>query len=215
MTSVFAGTLLLSGLMAGFLHVVSGPDHLAAMAPYAVDARARAWRTGVRWGVGHSAGVIGVGLLALLVRDVLAIELVSSWSERFVGVMLVAIGIWGWRAALPKSAKHRQHGPGPDAYAHKHEHPALAVGAVHGLAGSSHLLGVVPALALPSDAAAAAYLLVFGAGSIVAMGTFSSLVGWVAGRAGVVGAKAQGLLLALSSAAAIVVGCHWLFSSHG
>ncbi|MGO6719233.1 High-affinity nickel transporter, partial [Rhizobium ruizarguesonis] len=65
-------TLLASGLLAGFVHVVSGPDHLAAIAPYAVDAKARAWRTGIRWGVGHSAGVVGVGLFALLLRDTMS-----------------------------------------------------------------------------------------------------------------------------------------------
>ena len=37
-------TLVLAGLMAGFVHVLSGPDHLAAIAPYAVDGKSRAWR---------------------------------------------------------------------------------------------------------------------------------------------------------------------------
>ena len=63
MTPVFLGTLLVSGLFAGFVHVVSGPDHLAAIAPYALDAKARAWRAGVRWGFGHSAGVLGMDCL--------------------------------------------------------------------------------------------------------------------------------------------------------
>ncbi len=53
-----------AGLVAGFVHVLSGPDHLAAIAPYAVDSRSRAWRTGVRWGLGHTAGVLCVGAAA-------------------------------------------------------------------------------------------------------------------------------------------------------
>jgi hydrogenase/urease accessory protein HupE len=44
-------TLVFAGFLAGFLHVLSGPDHLAAIAPYSVDGRVRAWRTGVRWGL--------------------------------------------------------------------------------------------------------------------------------------------------------------------
>ncbi len=47
-------TLAFAGLVAGFVHVLSGPDHLAAIAPYAVDGKSRAWRTGVRWGLGHA-----------------------------------------------------------------------------------------------------------------------------------------------------------------
>ena len=210
MTLVFLGTLLLSGLFAGFVHVVSGPDHLAAIAPYAVDAKAQAWRTGVRWGFGHSAGVIGVGLLALLLRDALSIDLVSAWGERVVGVVLIAIGAWGVRAAFANRAVSSWDRRDRQSREHKHEHPAFAVGTVHGLAGSSHLLGVVPALALPSDTAAAAYLIVFGVGSIAAMGMFSSFIGWIALRPGANGAKTQSALLALFSAIAIVIGSTWL-----
>ena len=93
-------TLALAGLIAGFLHVLSGPDHLAAMAPYAVQGQRRAWRTGVRWGLGHTAGVLGVGLLALMFRDALHVEALSAWGERCVGFVLIGVGIWGMRAAL-------------------------------------------------------------------------------------------------------------------
>jgi hypothetical protein len=211
MTPVFLGTLLLSGLFAGFLHVISGPDHLAAIAPYAMDAKARAWRAGVRWGFGHSAGVLGVGLLALLLRDALSVDLISAWGERVVGVVLIGIGIWGMRTAFANPAvsiRDRQDGRQQK---HRHQHPAFAVGTVHGLAGSSHLLGVVPALALPSDIAAAAYLILFGVGSIAAMGMFSSLIGWIALRLDANGAKTQSALLALFSAMAIIIGGVWLF----
>jgi hypothetical protein len=210
MTPVFLATLLLSGLLAGFAHVVSGPDHLAAIAPYAVDAKAWAWRAGVRWGVGHSAGVLVVGLLVLLLRDTLSVDLVSGWSERVVGLVLIGIGIWGMRAAVapqgifPRRCVDRQ----PDG---RHHHPAFAVGTVHGLAGSSHLLGVVPALAMPSDIAAAAYLILFGVGSVAAMGTFSWFIGWIALRLGANHAKTQSALLVLFSGIAIAVGGVWLF----
>lgn len=191
------------GLIAGFVHVVSGPDHVAAIAPFAVRAKARAWQTGVRWGFGHSAGVLGVGAVALVLRDALNIELVSGWSERFVGVILLAIGAWGLLSASAPTASQNNH----------HEHPAFAVGTVHGLAGSSHLLGIIPALALPSDLAAAIYLLFFGLGSIAAMGAFSSVVGWAAGMPNAGGVKVQSVLLGLFSLIAIVVGCVWLLTS--
>jgi hypothetical protein len=198
--------LAFAGLLAGFVHVYSGPDHLAAIAPYAVDGKSRAWRTGVRWGLGHAAGVLGVGLLMLVLRDALSIEVVSAWGERLVGLALIGIGTWGICAALAR-AKPRPRANGT----HVHGHAAFAVGSLHGLAGSAHLLGVLPALALPSHFTAAAYLLLFGAGSVAAMGTFASLAGWISGRPGASGARAQSALLGLSSVIAIGVGGFWLF----
>ena len=200
-------TLALAGLIAGFLHVLSGPDHLAAIAPYAVEGQRCAWRTGVRWGFGHTAGVLGVGLLALMFRDALHVEALSAWGERCVGLVLIGVGIWGMRAALSTTRKHADR---PDhEKTHDHAHAAFAVGTVHGLAGSSHVLGIVPALLLPSGYAAAAYLLSFGAGSVAAMGTFSSLVGWFAGRWSSSRFFMPGALLGLCSAIAVAVGGFW------
>ena len=196
--------LVLAGLVAGFVHVLSGPDHLAAIAPYAVEAKRRAWRTGVRWGLGHAAGVFGVGLVILVLRNAFPVEAVSAWGERLVGFVLVGIGLWGVRAALDRARRPRAH------VAHPHSHKAFAVGTLHGTAGSAHLLGVLPALALPSDLAAGAYLFLFGIASVAAMGTFAMLVGRFAERPGVSGPRAQGALLGLSSVIAIAVGGYWL-----
>lgn len=196
--------LVLAGLVAGFVHVLSGPDHLAAIAPYAVEAKRRAWRTGVRWGLGHAAGVFGVGLIVLVLREAFPVEAVSAWGERLVGFVLVGIGLWGVRTALNRARRSRTH------LAPVHSHKAFAVGTLHGTAGSAHLLGVLPALALPSDLAAGAYLLLFGIASVAAMGTFAMLVGRFAERPGVSGPRAQGALLALSSVGAIAVGGYWL-----
>lgn len=197
-------TLVLAGLLAGFVHVVSGPDHLAAIAPYAVRGKARAWRTGVRWGLGHSAGVLGVGFLALLARHALPFEAISASAERSVGVILIGIGAWAlWKALGMRFG---------DAPPHAHGREAFAVGTVHGLAGSSHLLGILPALAMPTDFAAAAYLILFGAGSVAAMGGFSSLVGWMSGHRLAGAASTQRILLAACAAGAIGVGGFWLVS---
>ena len=50
-------SLLIGGLFAGFLHVLTGPDHLAAVAPSAALRGMDAWRSGLRWRIGHSSGV--------------------------------------------------------------------------------------------------------------------------------------------------------------
>ena len=203
--------LALAGLVAGFIHVLLGPDHLAAIAPYATERKARAWRTGVRWGLGHSAGVLGVGLLALMLRDALPVEAISAWGEHCVGLVLIGIGVWGLHRAVAvtrvESGQHRQEQGG-----HPHGHAAFAVGTVHGLAGSSHVLGIAPALLLPSGSAAAAYLILFGVGSVVGMGLFSSLIGWIAARPVASDVTTQSALLGLASVLALSVGGYWLVS---
>ena len=203
--------LALGGLLAGFVHVLSGPDHLAAIAPYAVDDRSSAWRKGVRWGLGHSAGVLGVGLAALLVRDRLPIERLSTWAEDCVGLVLIGIGFWALRAALAArlDVDQRDHSQRQ----HAHAHAAFGVGTLHGLAGSSHLLGILPALAMPSNFAAALYLLLFGAGSIAAMGTFSTVLGRLASPVGATRVITRSTLLALSAVLAFSVGAFWLFDA--
>src|ERR1043166_7641304 len=96
---------ILAGFLAGLLHVVSGPDHLAAIAPLAADGPRRIWLIGFRWGMGHSAGVLAVGLASLLFRGLVPIDLVSTWGERLVGLLLIGMGFWGFRKAF----RHQLH----------------------------------------------------------------------------------------------------------
>lgn len=208
MDSVLSFALI--GLLAGLVHALSGPDHLSAVAPLVVEERRRGWATGLLWGLGHSVGVWAVGLLALALRGLLPVDRLSSVSERLVGAVLIGVGLWGLRRVwLARAA-------GRDAAAHHHPLPeraslaALWIGTLHGLAGSSHLLGILPALALPSATASLAYVIAFGLGSIAAMVAFSSALGLAAARLTARGAGAYQALLAAFSAISIVVGGWWL-----
>ena len=100
----------------------------------------------------------------------------SSWSERLVGVTLIGIGLWGLRRGLGEETPMRIHKPGG------HAHVAGGVGILHGLAGSAHFLGVLPALLLPTTAATLSYLAAFGLGSVAAMAGFSWIIGDVLSR---------------------------------
>jgi hypothetical protein len=191
----------LAGTLAGFVHVLSGPDHLAAVAPLASDGDRTSWRSGALWGLGHSSGVLIVGLLALLLRGWLPIENLSSWSERMVGVVLIGIGLWGFHRVFRGKA-----------HTHSHTHPqaAFGVGILHGLAGSSHFLGVLPALALPGLSASLGYLGGFGLGTVAAMSGFATLIGLIATRTRHRGPAATRWLLSACSTMALVVGIAWL-----
>ena len=199
------------GLLAGLVHALSGPDHLSAVAPLVVEERRRGWTTGLLWGMGHSVGVWGVGLLALALRGLLPVDRLSSVSERLVGAVLIGVGLWGlrrvWLARSPQEAAGTpHHHPLPA----RRSLAALWIGTLHGLAGSSHLLGILPALALPSAAASLAYVVAFGLGSIAAMVAFSSALGLAAVRLTTGGAGAYQALLATFSAVSILVGGWWL-----
>jgi ABC-type nickel/cobalt efflux system permease component RcnA len=221
----------LAGFAAGLLHVLSGPDHLAAIAPLAASGPRRSWLAGTSWGLGHTGGVWLVALATLLLRGVLPVELLSSWSERLVGVVLLAIGLWGLRQAVGRRVHVHEHEHDGDRHAHlhahrhahaardldlrvqplhRHTHAAFAVGVLHGLAGSSHFLGVLPALALPTHGAALAYVLAFGAGSIAAMTVWATCVGALATRSASNTLRAYRMLLGGCAGGAIVVGCIWL-----
>lgn len=217
-----------SGLIAGAVHVWSGPDHLAAIAPLAVRQRKRSWLAGARWGFGHSAGVALVGLLSLWLRDLLPVDLLSAWGERLVGVMLFGIGLWALRLAF-KNAIHtheHEHDGGRHVHIHTHTHPhaeshnrpeahhhrhaAFGIGVLHGLAGSSHFLGVLPVLALPTRTQAAAYLIAYAIGTIASMAAFSWIMGAVARRFAAQSAKIYRGFMGTCAVAAMVVGCFWL-----
>lgn len=218
-----------AGLIAGLIHVWSGPDHLAAIAPLAARRPERAWLPGVRWGLGHSAGVAVIGLLSLWLRDLLPLEQLSAWGERLVGVMLLGIGFWGLRKAFQNKVHAHEHEHDGDRHVHvhvhshghepkkagthQHTHAAFGIGTLHGLAGSSHFLGVLPALAFPTRTQSVAYIVAFGVGTVASMATFSTAIGWVSTRCSLGGAKAYRGMMSACSVAALGVGVFWLFTS--
>jgi hypothetical protein len=88
-----------------------------------------------------------------------------------------------------------------------HAHASFCLGALHGIAGSSHFLGVIPALALPTRAASVTYIAAFGVGTIVAMTAFSAMVGYTGA---VRPARAHRVIMASAALVAIAVGGVWL-----
>ena len=88
---------LLAGLVAGVLHVLSGPDHLAAVLPFAVRGRGQALRVGATWGLGHGLGVLLLGAVAVALRSTVHLEAISGAAEIVVGVMLMVLGAWAIR----------------------------------------------------------------------------------------------------------------------
>ena len=184
----------LSGMIAGSAHVVSGPDHLAAVMPLAVEQRWRAAITGAWWGVGHALGVLILGIAGHALRGWLDIELLSAWSEIAVGGLLVGLGCWTvWRTFRPAA----------ESSGHSH-HSAFGIGLLHGTAGAGHLFGVLPSLGM-TTAAAAAYLGAYMLAAVASMSIFALGVGALARHT-----RHMPWALRATGVAAIGVGVGWI-----
>ncbi len=212
---------LVTGMLAGFFHVLSGPDHLAAVAPIAIADRRRGWIAGWTWGIGHASGVVVVAVVAVLLRDLLpSIDVISAWSERLVGGALIAVGLWALRRSARVQPAAHAHGALSHDHLHVqagpvwmrrlgHAHASFCLGVLHGVAGSSHFFGVLPALALPTRAAALLYIGAFGVGTVAAMTAFAAAAGFAGARTRN-GALAQRAMMVSAALLAIVVGSVWL-----
>ena len=202
--------LFATACMLGFLHALE-VDHMLAVSAFvsrrpAVGAAAR---FGARWGLGHSVAVLAAGgvLLALGVR----------WPERWdaageavVGAMLVGLGIW----ALVSARRMRRHAAGhqtTDADDHGHDHHGITVvGFLHGLAGTSAAVALVPVTMLDRTSAGIGYLAAFGIGVTAAMTLFAMVaavaVRRAAERSDLWGRRAA----ALVGSAAMITGALWI-----
>ena len=178
-------SLLSLGFLLGLKHALDA-DHVAAILTIATENRTF-WRSsliGFCWGVGHTVILLVVGTAVLLFK----LTIPSAWAKLFevaVGLMLVGLGlsvaIALWRERVHLHAHWHDAGE-PHRHVHSHrdgehhdhlhrfrlEYKSLAVGMVHGLAGSAALLLLVLAT-VPSLGVGLVYILVFGTGSILGM----------------------------------------------
>lgn len=114
---------LLTGIIAAIAHVLSGPDHLAAVTPLAIESKKRSWAVGLAWGIGHTLGILLIGVLFLFFRELIPVEKISEHSEQLVGIMLILIGVW---AIVKVGIKNRS-----GKHAHPHVHKTTEGEIVH------------------------------------------------------------------------------------
>ncbi|WP_139492026.1 LysE family transporter [Brevibacillus dissolubilis] len=180
------------GFVLGIKHAIE-PDHMIAVSTIAGHSK-NLWRsslTGVFWGIGHTATLFIVGLLLIMMKG----EIPEKWAmslEFTVGIMLVYLGVTNLFAFGRKKMQwlahehdgHEHHHIQPDPSDHQDIHTktkssylkSVLIGFVHGLAGSAAMV-LWTMSTVASVWEGGLYILIFGAGTILGMLLFTTLLG--------------------------------------
>jgi hypothetical protein len=207
--SPFVAALVLAAVL-GLRHA-SDPDHLVAVTSLVAqrdgDVRAGA-RLGASWGAGHAAVLVAIGLPLIALHTALPGWLETT-AERLVGAVIILLAVrllWRWlrggHSALPHrhapAAEHRHLHTGPHRHDAAASAQAVAIGALHGLAGTGAVVLLLIA-ALPSQGEALAALAVFAPMSVVSMAACTAAFSWLLTRQRVEGLVQRALIPAMAA----------------
>ncbi len=228
---------IISGLIMSMLHVISGPDHLAAVTPLSIDSKRKSWSIGFSWGIGHTLGMLIIGVIFILLKEQIDVEIISEHGEKLVGFLLIAIGVYAFIKIKKKhGSKHKHAHPhihNNEVHIHSHKHSdeekhshkhkknhrqnvfsALGIGIFHGVAGVSHLIAILPTLALPTKTGSVLYLSGFGIGTILAMVAYSLTLGIITQKTDEKNNQKLSVFLRIfGGSAAVIVGVVWVVIS--
>ncbi|MEO8219016.1 MAG: high-affinity nickel-transport family protein [Acidobacteriota bacterium] len=164
-------TILGLGFLLGLRHATDA-DHVIAVTTLVTRERElrRAGMLGLFWGVGHTVTILLVGGSIILFRLTVPSRLAAS-MELCVAAMLIFLGI---RNFITTNVPHR-HAPAEGHLPASGWRRAVAVGVVHGLAGSA-AIALLVLTTIRSPGLAVLYLVVFGTGTIAGMMLITSAV---------------------------------------
>lgn len=228
---------LTAALITSMLHVISGPDHLAAVVPFAIEAKKKAWKVGLSWSFGHLAGMMAIGALFAAFGDLIPVDQISNYGEQLVGLVLIGVGVSALYKIFRKKKAHKhlhvhsEHSPMIHSHehdhsherSHRHVHPksmkqsnkaSFSIGILHGVAGIAHFLLFLPILGFEETSDSVTYIIGFGLGIVVAMVSFAFVLGNVAAlsKNGHNDVFFKGIRLA-GGLFAIIVGIYWMFTA--
>lgn len=221
---------IVSGIIASVLHVVSGPDHLAAVTPLAIETKRKVWRIGFYWGTGHLLGMLIIGILFLAFKEIIPVELISGYSEQLVAIVLIVLGIWTLYKLFYEEKVHtRPHiHYDEEIYVHKHDDAheqqqhvketknnitsSFSIGILHGLAGVAHFLLLLPALGFSSQSESVLYIIGFAIGTVLAMTVYTIILGGIT-KSSTDNKSLLNIIRVAGGFFALIVGIYWLYLS--
>jgi hypothetical protein len=84
------------GMSMGMLHVIAGPDHLSALAALSVGNSWRAVWMGIKWGLGHSTGLVAVACMFIAAKGDIDLRAIGKSFDFVVGLFMIGIGLHGF-----------------------------------------------------------------------------------------------------------------------
>ncbi|MFS0635409.1 urease accessory protein UreH [Mesobacillus foraminis] len=166
-------SILSLGFILGIKHAVE-PDHVIAVSTVAGQSKklSTSALTGVFWGIGHTATLFLAGVSVILLKG----EIPEKWAmslEFLVGIMLVYFGV---SAFLSLNNRHQgsqsHHVKSPEVPYGK----SIFMGFIHGLAGSAAMI-LLTMSTVSSIWEGVLYIMIFGAGTIIGMLCFTTIIG--------------------------------------
>jgi hypothetical protein len=201
---------LLFGFLQGLRHAFE-PDHVVAVSTLIGEQRTMRARVAyaASWGLGHGAMLVLVGAVLMILRSELPARLDATF-ELAVSLMLVALGLRAVAHAVSaaRASGETRDGHGDAVRIGWRAVGPVAMGMVHGLAGSGALTALVVAR-LPSLTVGLVFMLLFGAGATLGMSV-------LAGAAGIPLARllrtrwGMPLLLGATGALSLMLGLAWV-----
>ncbi|GMF12882.1 unnamed protein product [Phytophthora lilii] len=102
--------LALTGMLFGLIHVLTGPDHLSALATLSAGSSWRSFALGIRWGCGHSIGLIVMAVVFISLDGKLDFSVLNVVTDVLVGVFMIALGVYGVHEGVKKARQSRRRG---------------------------------------------------------------------------------------------------------
>ncbi|KAH7487828.1 hypothetical protein KRP22_013477 [Phytophthora ramorum] len=102
--------LALTGMLFGLIHVLTGPDHLSALATLSAGSSWRSFALGIRWGCGHSIGLVVMAVVFIALDGKLDFTVLNVVTDVLVGVFMIALGVYGVHEGVKKARRSRRRG---------------------------------------------------------------------------------------------------------
>ncbi|KAG2782849.1 hypothetical protein JG687_00009755 [Phytophthora cactorum] len=102
--------LALAGMLFGLIHVLTGPDHLSALATLSAGSSWRSFALGIRWGCGHSIGLIIMAVIFIALDGKLDFSVLNVVTDVLVGVFMIGLGVYGVHEGVKKARQSRRRG---------------------------------------------------------------------------------------------------------
>jgi len=216
-----AEVIFLLAFATGLLHALDA-DHV--MAVTVIASKKMGMKAVIalclKWSLGHGAILFIAGSLIFYFGMSIPHEL-SHYAEKMVALVLLLIGVWILKDLYQSRARvefHKHHGLEQHAHwqvdhpklKHKHEHKAVMIGMLHGLAGLAPLLVIIPVTTQPLWLSIL-YLFIFCVGVFLSMLVFGGALGKIFESVQRNGQKSVNILRGMLGVASISLGLVWMF----